>query len=322
MEMMQRVKRWYRLFSYWQENGRVIKPMQMQTVTCKHCGTRYQGNYCPRCGQSQAVSLITKRGFINAFMEAYPQLASTFLRTCLELLLRPGYMIRDYFRGHRVIYSGPFKTFIIIISIYVLLGKLMGITPDASNKSVVTFDWSNNKTQKEQVNMPKPTDDEMALLSKVKRASDIEQTISDSPYLGPVWNFIKKKAQEQGSVYLFLCVPLLAWASKLAFRRREFDGRQLIYAEHFMVFTYIYVINISFCLLAFVLCLPGASEDSFDYPKEIILLYVLWTFKGLYGLKWKETLRYMWKFVLWTLLFFTIAIALVVAITICGITLL
>lgn len=322
MEMMQRIKRGYRLFSYWQENGRVIKPMQMQTVTCKHCGTRYKGNYCPRCGQSRAVSLITKRGFVNAFMEAYPQLASTFLHTCLELLLRPGYMIRDYFRGHRVIYSGPFKTFIIIISIYVLLGKLMGMAPDTSNNSFVTFDWNNQKPQQEQVSAPKPTGEKAVILSKVKRANDIEQAISDSPYIGPVWDIIKKKAQEQGSIYLFLCVPLLAWASKLAFRRYEFDGRQLIYAEHFMVFTYIYVINISFCLLAFVLSLPGVDEASFDYPEEIMLFYVLWTFKSLYGLGWKETLRCIWKFLLWSILFFGIAILIVISLVILGIILL
>ena len=318
MEKIQRIKKWCQAFSYWQENGRPVKPMQMQTVTCKHCGTIYQGNYCPRCGQSKAVSQITKRGFVNAFMEAYPQLATTFVHTIFELLLRPGYMIRDYFRGHRVIYSGPFKTFIIIISIYVLLGKLVGISPDSSYNSPVSVDWSNQHPQQEQTQEPNPSGDEVILLNKVKKANDIEKGISDNPYIGPVWNIIKKKAQEQGSAYIFLCVPLLAWASKLAFRRQRFEGRQLIYAEHFMTFTYLYAVNISFCLLAFLFSLPGVDDHSFDYPKSLLLFYVVWTFKGLYGLEWKETLRCMWRFALWSLLFFTIAIIVIATVIICG----
>lgn len=323
MEMMQRIKRWNRLFAYWQENGRTIKPMQMQTVTCKHCGTRYQGNYCPRCGQSRAVSLITKRGFINAFMEAYPQLASTFLRTCWELLLRPGYMIRDYFRGHRVIYSGPFKTFIIIVSIYVLIAKLTGVTPEASSDgSGIKLDWTSQKPKQEQVNLPKPSEEEGILHAKMQRAQNIEKSISENQYIGPIWDMLKKKADEEGSTYLFLCVPLLALASKLTFRKQNFDGRQLIYAEHFMVFTYIYAINICFCLLAFVLSLPGVSEDSFEYPEYILLFYVVWTFKALYGMGWKETFRHMWKLLLWSCLFFGIALLILICLATLGIILL
>lgn len=322
MEYLERIKHWCQSFSYWQENGQAIKPMQMETVTCKHCGTQYQGNYCPRCGQSKAVSQMTRRGFVNAFMEAYPQLASTFLRTCWELLLRPGYMIRDYCRGHRVIYFGPFKTFIIIISIFVLISKLTGITPTTSNDSGISVDWTNQKPKQEHVNMPKPSEEEGILLAKIQRAQNIEKSISENQYIGPVWEMLKKKADEEGSTYLFLCVPLLALASKRAFRKRNFDGRQLIYAEHFMVFAYIYVINICFCLLAFVLSLPGVSEDSFDYPEYILLFYVAWTFKALYDMSWKETLRVMWKLLLWSCLFFGIALLIIICLATLGIVLL
>lgn len=98
------ISNWLRRFSYWKEHGDAVKPLYEGTTECKHCGTVFEGNFCPRCGQSRAVSKVTKHGFVMAFLEAYPQLAGTYLRTMWELLFRPGYMIRDYFRGHRVPY--------------------------------------------------------------------------------------------------------------------------------------------------------------------------------------------------------------------------
>lgn len=304
---VEKIKRAYQAFASWQEHGSKIKPLQAQTVVCKHCGTTYEGNYCPRCGQSRMVSQITKRGFVAAFMEAYPQLASSFMRTILELLLRPGYMVRDVFRGHRVIYSGPFKSFIIIVSVFVLLAKLTGIPLNNSdNNPGISVD----KPKREQV---KTTDtdssvEEKVLIAKVSKLENKEKEISTNKRIGPIWNLIKKKADEQGTEYLFLYVPFLALASKLAYRRRNFDGRQLIYAEHFMTFVYLYVVHICFCLFAFLCHLPAVGEASFDYPDAIIYFYVGWTFKGLYGFNWKETLKCMLRFLLWVSLFAVIGI--------------
>lgn len=53
------IKRWGKRLADLQENGSPIKPMTFEPMTCKHCGTTYQGNYCPRCGQSRVVSQIT-----------------------------------------------------------------------------------------------------------------------------------------------------------------------------------------------------------------------------------------------------------------------
>ena len=301
------IKRWGKRFADLQENGSPIKPMTFETMTCKHCGTTYQGNYCPRCGQSRVVSQITKRGFVSAFMEAYPQLASTFFRTILQLLYRPGYMIRDYFHGHRVIYSGPFKTFIVIVSIYVLCMTIIGGTGRSQN-NFLNFEVSNVAPHTELAQkIAKPSGKVATILNKINHIKSVETEVSHERWIGPLWTMLKKKTQEQGALYLFFCVPLLAWAAKRAFRKSNFDGRQIIYAEHFMIFTYLYAINICFSLLYFLIHILASGKGSETYPTAIILFYLVWTYKGIYGWKWKEALRQAIHLAAWALLFFTIA---------------
>lgn len=306
--LLQKIGMWGKRFAELQEHGKPIKPMTFEPMVCKHCGTRYEGNYCPRCGQSRVVSKITKRGFVSAFMEAYPQLASTFCRTILELLYRPGYMIRDYFRGHRVIYSGPFKTFLIIISIYVLFTNLTGVASQEENH-FATFDATPAEIG---VDAPKPKSKEAEVLARLKRFNQLDKDISQKTVIGPIWTIIKKKTQEEGSMYLFFCVPLLALAAKRAFRKANFDGRRLIYAEHFMIFTYLYAVNICFSLVFCAVNLLLSGEGSTSYPTLLILFYLVWTYKSIYGWHWRNTIRRMVPLAGWSLLLFVMACIVVV----------
>ena len=289
-------------FSYWQENGRKIKPRYQGMTECKHCGTLFEGNYCPRCGQSRLVSNVSKRGFVIAFMEAYPQLASTYCRTILELLCRPGYMVRDFFRGHRIIYSGPFKTFIITISIFALFTQFIEPTSHEKQEdtSVIQTDVSSDKDE----------EGDKIIEDFFLYAYNKEKKLSEQKWIGPVWNLVKKKAKDKGSMYLLVFVPLLALASKTAFRKQQFDGRKLIYAEHFMVFTYLYAIKIFLSIFCSII-----AVDS-DYPFLLNIFYAVWMYKGLYGWKWKETLKRMCWFLLLFLLYFLLVICAVVSIVI------
>lgn len=309
-KLFTKMSRWAKRFACLQEHGYPIKPMSDETVTCKHCGTVYKGNYCPRCGQSRVVSGMNKRGFVNAFREAYPQLATTFFRTILELLYRPGYMIRDYFRGHRVIYSGPFKTFIVIASVYVLFVTFTSGKVQLPQNNIMQIEMAEKQTGIKANDIPLGTTvKQRAALEKIKRIRQLDDKVSGYEGVGPVWTMIKQKANEQGSLYLFFCVPLLALAAKRAFRRGRFDGRQLLYAEHFMIFTYLYAVNICFSLIFYVPNVLFNGDASDSYPTIIILFYLLWTYKGIYGWRWRETLRRAIPLAAWSALFFGLAIA-------------
>lgn len=310
--MFKSLKDRYRRFAYWQENGRPIKNMKMEETTCKHCGTVFKGNYCPRCGQSRAVSLITKSGFINAFMEAYPQLAASFLYTLLELILRPGYMIRDYFRGHRIIYSGPFKTFIVLGTIFVIVTKIGGIdkTEDIQREARMEtqMDTELENYHKNHCSSKKHTHTEtqFSKLEKLNKELDVRKGI------GPVWQFAKNKLDDENTIDFVFLIPIFAWASKLAFRKREFDGRRLNYTEHFMVFIYIEVIDLLLGMAAYIFHVCAREPLTTTYPVLLLPFYITWIFKGLYGIGWWATVKRMLVFFGWCLLFGCIEFLLVI----------
>ena len=80
---------------------------------CKNCGNTFQGNYCPHCGQNRHTPRFTIR---NAFQN----ILSGFSRNLIELLYRPGYMIRDYLKGKRVHYYKPFQTLFVLAALYIM----------------------------------------------------------------------------------------------------------------------------------------------------------------------------------------------------------
>lgn len=297
--MMKTFGDWCRRFVSWQENGRPIKDMKMEETTCKHCGTTFKGNYCPRCGQSRTVSMITKRGFVSAFMEAYPQLAMAFLHTMQELVFRPGYMIRDFFCGHRIIYSGPFKTFIIMGSIFVIFTKIGGI--DKSEAIQTQTELETRLDNYIKIHQPEKSQTNSDKLEN--KFNKLDKELDARHGIAPVWQLVKKKMNDENTLNLLLAFPVFALASKLTFRKRLFDGRRLIYAEHFMVFVYLAALELLISVAAYVLHICMGKPLTTDYPILLLPFYVVWTFKALYGMGWWATIRRMLVFCCWGLLF-------------------
>ena len=272
------ISNWLRRFSYWKEHGDAIKPLYEGTTECKHCGTVFEGNFCPRCGQSRTVSKVTKHGFVMAFLEAYPQLAGTYLRTMWELLFRPGYLIRDYFRGHRVPYAGPFKTFIVTVSIFALFTQV--IKPQFAKETVTWDSWGAEMSSEK-----RSGDDAFAHFLQSLQNKD--KQLESNDWIAPVWKMFKDKANDDSALYLVTLVPVLALFSKIVFRKQLFDGRKLIYAEHFMVFAYLYCIDLFFTVLAVMM----GMDESDEYSLWATPFYFAWVYKVMYGWKWKETVK-------------------------------
>lgn len=76
---------------------------------CLNCNTRYVGNYCPQCGQSAKVKPLSLRHFLDELVDIFTTFDAGFFHTIFELCYRPGYMMRDYIKGHRREYVKPVK---------------------------------------------------------------------------------------------------------------------------------------------------------------------------------------------------------------------
>lgn len=140
-----------RRYQVYLERGKPIPANTKAVTRCKHCGTEYRGNYCPRCGQFHTAGIFGKWRMVKTFREASPIMSNAYMRTIFELLFRPGYMIRDYFRGHQVSYLGPLTTLLVSFSLLTLVTHTyeeLTNTVEPEKKEVVSKKDSSGKEEK------------------------------------------------------------------------------------------------------------------------------------------------------------------------------
>ena len=119
--LKRRWKVWRRTFHIWQLTPHQVAPNDEAQHTCQSCSTMFCGNYCPRCGQSFRVGRFSFRTAIGQFLDNWGIGNRSFFITARDLMLRPGYMIRDYVRGCQSAYFPPFQMFFLLATFSLLL---------------------------------------------------------------------------------------------------------------------------------------------------------------------------------------------------------
>jgi len=85
--------------------------------TCLNCGTTFRGNYCPHCRQKASTKRLTTSDSVKNVVSKFVTLDSGLLHTIINLIYRPGYMVRDYLKGHRVEYVEPLMLLFLLLAI-------------------------------------------------------------------------------------------------------------------------------------------------------------------------------------------------------------
>ena len=65
------LKEKYREFKEWQLRPYQVAPLIPQEHTCATCGTTFQGNYCPRCGQSSRIGRYSLKSTFLLFLDVW-----------------------------------------------------------------------------------------------------------------------------------------------------------------------------------------------------------------------------------------------------------
>ena len=120
----------YRQFKKWQHKPHQVAPLSEEMHECATCGTHFEGNYCPRCGQSAQIAQIGRYSFKKAlllFLDVWGVGNRGMFRSIRDLLFRPGYMIRDYLRGMQMAYFPPFKMLFLLCTLSILVNSGMNI---------------------------------------------------------------------------------------------------------------------------------------------------------------------------------------------------
>jgi Protein of unknown function (DUF3667) len=106
-----------------------VSDQALAAPACRNCGATLTGPFCSRCGQGR-VGRITLRSFAHEVAAQLVEVDHGFLHTFVEMLRRPGAVIREYIDGRRRSYTSP-VAYILIASALSLLRS--ALTSDAAH---------------------------------------------------------------------------------------------------------------------------------------------------------------------------------------------
>lgn len=112
---------WLRAFHIWQRRPHEVAPLSEANHVCSSCGTSFQGNFCPRCGQAASIGRFSFKKAFLLFVDVWGVGNRGMFRSIRDLVLRPGYMIRDYLSGMQSAYFPPFKMFFLLAALSVVV---------------------------------------------------------------------------------------------------------------------------------------------------------------------------------------------------------
>ena len=255
---------WLRAFRMWQRRPYEVAPLKNERHVCSSCKTEFTGNYCPRCGQAAEVGRFSFKKALMLFLDVWAIGNRSMLRSLRDLMLRPGYMIRDYLSGMRSAYFPPFKMFFLLaaFSLIVEYGFDLGLsdnkktTPTEQTAAVPADSLKKDTVQAEQTTAV-PADslknDSVRQPSKAERVADkllevgkkFEEASKDSKKMDtPIVNALvytikalNKLWDKNPSVFALLMLMLLSLPMYL-FLRHSPNVPDLRYSEFVVVLVY------------------------------------------------------------------------------------
>ena len=156
----QQRKVWWRAFRIWQHRPHELAPLKEEQHVCASCGTSFEGNYCPRCGQSAKIGRFSFKKALLLFLDVWGLGNRGMFRSIRDLMLRPGYMIRDYIGGMQTAYFPPFKMFFLLAALALVIEHGFGLTEDeetvkeeAQKEEIAKKDLAKEELAKEGIKM-------------------------------------------------------------------------------------------------------------------------------------------------------------------------
>ena len=119
------------------------------TSHCLNCGTEFEGNFCPKCGQNAETGRFTLRFIFGNLLAAILGRDGGIAYTLKNLFSRPGRMIVEILDGKRRKYVSPFPMLFLALTVYILIFTLTGSKGGIS--SDLNMDLSDNTTVNAQI---------------------------------------------------------------------------------------------------------------------------------------------------------------------------
>ena len=270
------VKDRYRRFGEWKQRSHQVAPLSDEAHECATCGTHYEGNYCPRCGQSARIGRYSFKKALLLFLDVWGVGNRGMFRSIRDLILRPGYMIRDYLQGMQMAYFPPFKMLFLLCTLSFLIDS--GLNIQGINRYKLYMEQ-----EKEYAEQEKAEAQNDKTLSEVRRTTAI--AAQDVIYL------TEEKIKEN---YQFVMLfSLLVFSLPLWMLLRHSPAiPDLRLSECFVSMVYITNMLLIYSLIPSLLCFSFKAEYRFDL---LVLLLAVIPIKQLSGYSYWNTI---WRLLL------------------------
>jgi hypothetical protein len=94
---------------------------QRKEKDCLNCGTTVVGRFCHVCGQENVEPKETFWHMVAHFFYDITHFDSSFFHTVHHLILRPGFLSKEYMLGRRARYLHPVKMYVFTSAVFFLL---------------------------------------------------------------------------------------------------------------------------------------------------------------------------------------------------------
>ena len=96
------------------------RPRRKETI-CLNCGAEVTGKYCPDCGQENAEPKESIWHLLQHFFSDLTHFDGKLWHTAKYLILKPGFLSREYTQGRRVRYVNPVNLYFFTSALFFLI---------------------------------------------------------------------------------------------------------------------------------------------------------------------------------------------------------
>jgi len=122
---------YYHRFCRWQQaEPCYVNRHEGEVRHCHNCGTEFSDNFCPRCGQRAEVGRVGWCSIRDNIALLWGLDSRSLSYTLVQLLGRPGYLVRDYISGHRQVSFPPVKMLVIVCLFVVVFESVFHVKND------------------------------------------------------------------------------------------------------------------------------------------------------------------------------------------------
>ncbi|MBR1804724.1 MAG: DUF3667 domain-containing protein [Muribaculaceae bacterium] len=282
--MIERIRLYWRWFRRWQRKPYESAPLSDEQHVCLNCGESFNGQFCPRCGQSGKAARFTPRNVLANALDVWGAGNRSMPRNIIHLLLRPGYMIADYLNGHRQPYFPPFKMMFILVTTFLFITfATRYVSGYEDNQQASEFDFDTVGKIIDQV------------LIRIVDDKEIDLPVKDEVINARRKNVVAKFHNTQQwlnnhrAISILIFQVFFAFSAWLFFRKSPRLGK-LTLSEQFFVQVFISCQLIIISFLYYYLSLFWVDGGANSVPNSLAIVVYLIDYKQLYGFSWWQTI--------------------------------